>query len=28
MTAQAIAEGLDFITNDGPISEYSVRTVW
>ena len=28
LIAQAIAEGLDFVTNDEPISEYSVRTVW
>ena len=28
LIAQAVAEGLDFVTNDEPISEYSVRTIW
>ena len=28
LVAQAIAEGLDFVTKDEPISEYSVRTIW
>jgi PIN domain nuclease of toxin-antitoxin system len=28
MIAQAIAEGLGFVTNDGPIGSYSVRTLW
>ena len=28
LIAQAIAEGLDFITNDEPIRGYAVRTVW
>ena len=28
LIAQAVAEGLDFVTNDEPISEYPVRTVW
>jgi hypothetical protein len=26
--AQAIAEGLDFVTNDEPIHGYPVRTIW
>jgi PIN domain nuclease of toxin-antitoxin system len=28
LIAQAIAEGVDFVTNDEPISECPVRTVW
>ena len=28
LIAQAVAEGLDFVTNDEPISEYAVRTIW
>jgi PIN domain nuclease of toxin-antitoxin system len=28
LIAQAIAEGLDFITNDDPISGSPVRTIW
>jgi PIN domain nuclease of toxin-antitoxin system len=28
LIAQAIAEGLDFVTNDEPIGKYSVRTIW
>jgi PIN domain nuclease of toxin-antitoxin system len=28
LIAQAIAEGLQFVTNDEPISEYPVQTVW
>jgi PIN domain nuclease of toxin-antitoxin system len=28
LIAQAVAEGLDFITNDEPISGYPVRTIW
>lgn len=28
LIAQAVAEGLDFVTNDDPISEYPVRTIW
>jgi len=28
LIAQAIAEGVDFVTNDEPIGEYPVRTVW
>ena len=28
LIAQAIAEGVDFVTNDEPIREYPVRTVW
>ena len=28
LIAQAVAEGLDFVTNDRPISEYPVRTIW
>ena len=28
LIAQAVAEGLDFVTNDEPISEYPVRTIW
>jgi PIN domain nuclease of toxin-antitoxin system len=28
LIAQAGAEGLEFITNDEPISEYPVRTIW
>jgi PIN domain nuclease of toxin-antitoxin system len=28
LIAQAIAEGVDFVTNDEPLSRYSVRTVW
>jgi len=28
LIAQAVAEGLDFVTNDESISEYSVRTIW
>jgi PIN domain nuclease of toxin-antitoxin system len=28
LIAQAIAEGLPLVTNDGPIRAYSVRTIW
>ena len=28
LIAQAIAEGLDFVTNDEPIRGYPVRTIW
>lgn len=28
LIAQAVAEGLDFVTNDAPITEYPIRTVW
>jgi PIN domain nuclease of toxin-antitoxin system len=28
LIAQAVAEGLDFVTHDEPISAYPVRTVW
>jgi PIN domain nuclease of toxin-antitoxin system len=28
LIAQAIAEGVDFVTNDEPISGYPVRTIW
>ena len=28
LIAQAVAEGLDFITNDEPITGYPVRTIW
>lgn len=28
LIAQALAEGLDFVTNDEPISEYPIRTIW
>jgi PIN domain nuclease of toxin-antitoxin system len=28
LIAQAVAEGLDFVTNDEPIRSYPVRTVW
>jgi PIN domain nuclease of toxin-antitoxin system len=28
LIAQAIAEGLDFVTNDEPVRAYPVRTVW
>ncbi|HEX9367155.1 MAG TPA: type II toxin-antitoxin system VapC family toxin [Vicinamibacterales bacterium] len=28
LIAQAVAEGLDFVTNDEPISAYPVRTIW
>jgi len=28
LVAQAIAEGLDFVTNDEHISSYAVRTIW
>ncbi len=28
LIAQAIAEGLDFLTNDEPISAYPVRVIW
>ena len=28
LIAQAIAEGLDFVTNDEHISSYPVRTIW
>jgi len=28
LVSQAVAEGLDFVTNDGPISSYPVRTIW
>lgn len=28
LVAQAIAEGLDFVTNDEPVRAYPVRTLW
>jgi PIN domain nuclease of toxin-antitoxin system len=28
LIAQAVAEGLPFLTNDDPIDEYPVRTIW
>lgn len=28
LIAQAVAEGLDLVTNDEPISSYPVRTIW
>ena len=28
LIAQAVAEGLDFVTNDEPISEYPAQTIW
>lgn len=28
LIAQAVADGLDFVTNDEPISSYPVRTIW
>ena len=28
LIAQAVAEGLDFVTNDEPIRAYPVRTIW
>jgi PIN domain nuclease of toxin-antitoxin system len=28
LIAQAVAEGLEFITNDEPIGGYPVRTIW
>ena len=28
LVAQAIAEGLDLVTNDEPIGRYPVRTIW
>jgi PIN domain nuclease of toxin-antitoxin system len=28
LIAQAVAEGLDFVTNDDAIAAYSVRTIW
>ena len=28
LIAQAIADGLDFVTNDAPIRAYPVRTIW
>lgn len=28
LIAQAVADGLDFVTNDEPISSYAVRTIW
>ena len=28
LIAQALAEGLDFLTNAKPISDYAVRTIW
>jgi PIN domain nuclease of toxin-antitoxin system len=28
LIAQAVAEGLDIVTNDEPISEYAIRTIW
>ena len=28
LIAQAVAEGLDFVTNDEPIAEYPIRTAW
>ncbi len=26
--AQAVADGLDFVTNDEPIRKYAVQTIW
>jgi PIN domain nuclease of toxin-antitoxin system len=28
LVAQALSEGLDFVTNDEPVKQYSVRTIW
>jgi PIN domain nuclease of toxin-antitoxin system len=28
LIAQAVAEGLDFVTNDEPVREYSLPTIW
>jgi PIN domain nuclease of toxin-antitoxin system len=28
LIAQAVAEGLDFVTNDAQIASYAVRTIW
>jgi PIN domain nuclease of toxin-antitoxin system len=28
LIAQAVAEGLDLVTNDVPISEYPIQTIW
>ena len=28
LIARAVAEGLDFVTNDAPIAQYPVRTIW
>ena len=28
LIAQAVAEGLDFVTSDEPISDYPVGTIW
>jgi PIN domain nuclease of toxin-antitoxin system len=28
LIAQAVAEGLDLVTNNAPISEYPVQTIW
>ena len=28
LVAQAVAEGLECLTNDGPISSYPVQTIW
>lgn len=28
LIAQAVAEGLGLVTNDGPISDYPVQTIW
>lgn len=28
LIAQAVAEGLDFVTNDGRVSDYPVQTMW
>jgi PIN domain nuclease of toxin-antitoxin system len=28
LVAQAKAEGLDFVTNDRPIAEYPIQTIW
>jgi PIN domain nuclease of toxin-antitoxin system len=28
LIAQAVAEGLTFVTNDEPIRQYAVRTIW
>jgi PIN domain nuclease of toxin-antitoxin system len=28
LIAQALAEGLGFVTNDGPIRQYPVQTIW
>jgi PIN domain nuclease of toxin-antitoxin system len=28
LIAQAIAEGIDLVTNDEPIGKYQLRTIW